>query len=111
MTGTICKEVFKVNSLNWDEQEEQFQRWKWCQCDEATDIIDPYVLRFKQCAQVLGYKKGWVLEIFKTRCVQGTITCHLLSRILERNLSAKYVITKEKLDKCLEGQAQLLYVT
>ena len=35
------------------------------QFDKTTDTIDSYVLRLKQCTQMLGLNDGKVLELFK----------------------------------------------
>ena len=55
MIGTICKCFFcRKSSKLRQMQKELFQRWISFQFDEATDIIDSYVLMLKQCAHMLG---------------------------------------------------------
>ena len=46
-------------------QEELFQRWRSFHFDETTDTIDSCGLQLKQCAQMLGYNEGQVLEMFR----------------------------------------------
>ena len=35
------------------------------QFDEATDTIDSCVITLKQCAHILGYNKGHILDLFR----------------------------------------------
>ena len=50
----FCRQLSQLG-----QTQELFQKWKFFQFD-ATDIIDSYALRLKQCAQILGYNEGQV---------------------------------------------------
>ena len=89
-----------------------FQRWRNFQFDEATDTIDSYVLRLKQCAQMLKLNEGQVLELFKYTL--PTIYYYLLcciQNLREAVESAKCVVTKGNLDKQLVGQRSTPYMS
>ena len=66
MTGTMCKDLFTDNFLNWDKYKKTFSKDRRSfQFDETTDTIHSYVLSLKQCVQMLGYNKGQVLGLSK----------------------------------------------
>ena len=79
--------------------EELSQRWKSFQFDETTDTIDSYLLRLKQCAQILGYNEGQVFELFKNT-VPARYSYFLFSiqNLRKVGENAKRVMTKEKLN-------------
>ena len=86
--------------------EQLFHVWRTFKFDENTDSIDSYVLRMSQVAAMLNYGEMQILENFK-----NTLPYRLYSTLINiNNLRdaidlAKRVLTKEKLDRQLTGQA------
>ena len=39
-------------------QEELFQQWRFLHFDEISDSIDSYMLKLKQCTQMLEFNEG-----------------------------------------------------
>ena len=56
-------------------REQYFHTWRSFQFDEATDTIDGYIQKVKQVAALLDYGDPQILELFKTFCPVGYITC------------------------------------
>ena len=83
-----------------------FHAWRTFKFDENTDTIDFYVLRISQVAAILNYGEIQILKNFK-----NTLSYQLYSTMINvNNLRdsmdlAKRVLTKEKLDRQLTGQA------
>ena len=86
--------------------EQLFHAWRTFKFDENTDSIDSYVLRMSQVMAMLNYGEMQILENFK-----NTLPYRLYSTLINvNNLRdaidlAKRVLTKEKLDRQLTGQA------
>ena len=80
--------------------------WRSFCCDENEDTIDSYILKVKQVASLLNYGEPEILELFK-----NTLPSKLywilfpINNLREAVDTAKRVMTKEKLDKQLTGQA------
>ena len=74
--------------------------------DENTETIDMYVTQIKQVAMLLGYGEPQILEVFKntlpTKLYWILFPIEDLRQAVE---TAKRILTKEKLDKQLTGQA------
>ena len=79
--------------------------------DENTDSIDSYVLRMSQVVAMLNYGEMQILENFK-----NTLPYRLYSTLINvNNLKdaidlGKRVLTKEKLDRQLTGQASTAFM-
>ena len=86
--------------------EQLFHAWRTFKFDENTDSVDSYVLRMSQVAAMLNYGEMQILENFK-----NTLPYRLYSTLINvNNLRdaidlAKWVLTKEKLDRQLTGQS------
>ena len=83
-----------------------FHQWRTFSFDENTDTVDSYVTKISQCAAMLNYRKPQILELF-TNTLPSKLYWVLFST---DNLSgaiarAKRVLTKEKIDKQMTGQA------
>ena len=113
MDWSKLQKCFQRQFPKWDQtQEELFQRWRPFDFDEATDTIDYYVLRLKQCGQMLKYNEAQVLELFKNTF--PTRYCYVLfgiQNLREAVESAKRVLTKEKLDDKLASQSFTPYMS
>ena len=86
--------------------EQLFHAWRTFKFDENTDSVDSYVLRMSQVTAMLNYGEMQILENFK-----NTLPYQLYSTLINvNNLRdainlAKRVLTKEKLDRQLNGQS------
>ena len=82
-----------------------FQTWRSFTCDENTEIIDSYVIRMRQVANLLGYGEPQILGVFK-----NTLPTKLywilfpIGDLRQAVDTAKRILTKEILDKQLTGQ-------
>ena len=74
--------------------------------EENTETIDSYVIRIRQVANLLGYGEPEILEVFKntlpTKLYWILFPIEDLRQAVD---TAKRILTKEKLDKQLTGQA------
>ena len=86
--------------------EQLFRAWRSFNFDEDTETIDAYVTQIRQVATLLGYGKPQILEVFKntlpTKLYWILFPIENLRQAVE---TAKRILTKEKLDKQLTGQA------
>ena len=87
-------------------QEQLFHAWRSFNFDENTETIDAYVTQIRQVATLLGYGEPQILELFKntlpTKLYWILFAIEDLRQAVE---TAKRILTKEKLDKQLTGQA------
>ena len=87
-------------------REQYFHVWRSFHYDENTDTIDSYISKIKQVAALLNYGETQILELFK-----NTLPSKLywilfpINNLRDAIEAAKRVLTKEKLDKHLSGQA------
>ena len=83
-----------------------FHVWRSIHYDESTDTIDSYISKVKQVAALLNYGEPQILELF-----QNTLPSKLywilfpIDHLRDAVDAMKRVLTKEKLDKQLTGQA------
>ena len=87
-------------------QEQLFHVWKSFNFEEKTETIDAYVTQIRQVATLLGYGEPQILDVFKntlpTKLYWILFPIEDLRQAVE---TAKRILTKEKLDKQLTGQA------
>ena len=108
MIGPIYKNFFTDNSLhkNYFRDEDLFLLIK------CLILFTLLYSGLKQCAQILGYNEGKVLELFKktlpTRYYFLLFGTQNLRKAVE---SSKRVMTKEKLDSKLAGKSSNLYMS
>ena len=83
-----------------------FHTWRSFNFDENTETIDTYVTRIRQVATLLGYGEPQILEVFKNT-LPIKLYCILFPTedLRQAVETAKRILTKEKLDKLLTGQA------
>ena len=87
-------------------REQYFHIWRFFQFDETTDTIDGYIYKVNQVAALLDYGYPQILELFKNTLPSRLY--HLLYHIDNLNVTietAKWILTKEKLDKQKTGQS------
>ena len=90
--GNICKQLFHT--------------WRSFTFDENTETIDSYVIRIRQVANLLGYWELKILEVFKSTLPTKLYWILFPIEDLRQAVdTAKRILTKEKLDKQLTGQA------
>ena len=86
--------------------EQLFHTWRSFNFDENTETIDAYVTQIRQVPMLLGYGEPQILEVFKntlpTKLQWILFSIEDLRQVVE---TAKRILTKEKLDKQLTGQA------
>ena len=91
---------------NWVTCEQLFYARRSFTFDENTETIDSYVIQIRQVATLLGYGEPQILEVFK-----NTLPTKLhwilfpIEDLRQAVDTAKRILTKEKLDKQLTGQA------
>ena len=83
-----------------------FHAWRSFSFNENTQTIDSYVTQIRQVATLLGYEEPHLLEVFKntlpTKLYWILFCIEDLRQAVE---TAKTMLSKEKLDKQLAGQA------
>ena len=87
-------------------QEQFFHAWRSFNFDENTETIDAYATQIRQVATLLGYEEPQILEVFQN--ILPTKLYWILFPIEDLRQAAetaKRILTKEKLDKQLTGQA------
>ena len=101
------QECFRQQYSKFGNTREQlFHVWQSFQYDENTDTIDTYICKIKQVAALLNYGEPQILELFK-----NTLPSKLywilfpINNLRDAVDATKRVLTKEKLDKQLSGQA------
>ena len=77
-------------------QEELFQRWKSFHFDETNDTIDSYMLWLKQCAQMLGYSEGQMLNCLRILYPADTIICYLAFKTSEKKWKVQNELWQRK---------------
>ena len=90
--GNTCKQLFHT--------------WRSFNFGENTETIDTYVTQIRQVATLLGYGEPQILEVFRNTL--PTKLCWILSIIEDLGQAvetARRILTKEKLNKQLTGQA------
>ena len=104
----------KLQNLFWQRyskvgntQEQLFHAWRSFNFDENTETIDAYVTRIRKVATLLGYGEPQFLEVFKTHTSHKTILDIVSHKedLMQAVETAKRILTKDKLDKQLTGQA------
>ena len=86
--------------------EQLFHAWRTFKFDENTDSIDSYVLRMSQVVAMLNYGEMQILENFKnTFPYQFYSTLINVNNLRDAIDLSKRVLTKEKLDRQLNGQS------
>ena len=101
------KEHFRQQYSKFGSTKEQyFHVRRLFHYNENTDTIDSYISKIKQVAALLTYGELQILELFK-----NTLPSKLywilfqINNLRDTVEAAKRVLTKEKLDKHLSGQA------
>ena len=85
--------------------EQLFHTWRSFTFDENMETIDSYVNRIRQVANLLGYWKLQILEVFKnTLSTKLYLILFPIEDLRQAVDTAKRILTKEKLDKQLTGQ-------
>ena len=80
--------------------------WRLFQCDENTDTIDSCISKIKQVTAFLNYGEPQTLELFKNTLPNKLYWILLpINNLRDAVDATKRVLTKEKLDKQLSGQA------
>ena len=104
---TALQECFRQQYSKFGSTREQyFHVWRSFHYDENTDTIDSYISKIKQVAALLNYGEPQILELFK-----NTLPSKLywilfpINNLRDAVEDMKRVLTKEKLDKHLSGQA------
>ena len=86
--------------------EQLFHAWRTFKFDENTDSVDSYVLRMSQVAAMLNYGEMQILENFKNTLLYWLYSTLITVNNLRDAIDlAKWVLTKEKLDRQLTGQS------
>ena len=86
-------------------REQLFHMWRSFHFDENAEMIDAYVNRIRQVANLLGYQEPQILEGFKNTL--PTKLYWVLFPIMDLRQAvdmAKIILTKEKIDRQLAGQ-------
>ena len=86
-------------------REQLFHVWRSFHFDENAEMIDAYVNRIRQVANLLGYQELQILEVFKNTL--PTKLYWVLFPIMELRQAvemAKRILMKEKIDRQLAGQ-------
>ena len=80
--------------------------WRSFHFDENAEMIDSYVNRIRQVANLLGYREPQILEEFKTLSPHNWVLFPImdLRQALE---TAKTILMKEKINRQLAGQSSL----
>ena len=87
-------------------REQLFHVWRSFQYDENADTIDYYIRKIKQVAALLNYGEPQILELFKNTLPSKLYWILLpITNLTDTVDAMKRVLTKEKLDKQLSGQA------
>ena len=107
MDWNVLQECFRQQYSKFGSSREQyFHMWKSFHYDENTDMIDSYILKFKQGASLLNYGEPEILELFKNTFPNKLYWILFpINNLGEAVDTAKRVLNKEKLDKQLTGQA------
>ena len=102
----------KLENLFWQRyskgntREQLFHMWRSFNFDGNTETIDAYVTQIRQVAMLLGYGEWQIPEVFKytllTKLYWILFPIEDLRHTVE---TGKRILTKEKLDKQLTGQA------
>ena len=87
-------------------REQLFHVWRSFQYDENTDTIHSYISKIKQVEVYLNYGEPQILELFKN-ILLSKLYCILfpINNLRDAVDAVKRVLTNEKLDKQLSGQA------
>ena len=89
-------------------REQLFHTWRSFHFDENTETIDAYINCIRQVAALLGYQEPPILEVFKktlpTKLYWVLFPIADLRQAVE---TAKRILTKENIDRQLEGQTSL----
>ena len=95
-------QYFKIGNT----REQLFHAWRSFSFDENTETRDTYITHIRQVAALLGYGEMQILEVFKNTLPTKLywILFHIedLRQAVE---TAKRTLTKEKLDRQLNGQS------
>ena len=104
---TALQEHFRQQYLKFGSTREQyFHVWRSFHYDENTYTIDSYISKIKRVAVLLNYGEPQILELFKNTLPSKLYWILFPINNLRDALEAtKRVLTKEKLDKHLSGQA------
>ena len=104
---TGLQEHFRQQYSKFGSTKEQlFHMWRLFQYDENSDIIESYISKIKRLAALLNYGKPQILEVFK-----NTLPSKLywilfpINNLRDAVDATNRVLTKEKIDKQLSGQA------
>ena len=105
--GIGLQEHFRQQYSKFGNRREQlYYIWRSLQYDENTNTIDSYISKIKQVAALLNYGEAQIIELLK-----NTLPSKLywilfpINNLRDAVDAAKRVLTKEKLDKQLSGQA------
>ena len=87
-------------------REQLFHVWRSFQYDENTDTINSYISKIKQVIVLLNFGEPQILELCKNT-LPSKLYCTLfpITNLRDAVDAMKRVLTKEKLDKQLSGQA------
>ena len=87
-------------------REQLFNAWRSFHFDENIETIDAYVHHIRQVANLLGYQDPQILEVFKNTLPSKLYWILFPIEDLRAAVdTAKRMLTKEKIDKQLAGQA------
>ena len=79
--------------------------WRSFHFNENAEMVDAYVNRIRQVANLLGYQEPQILEVFKntlpTKLYWVLLTIMDLRQAVE---TAKSILMKERIDRQLAGQ-------
>ena len=92
-----------------NSREQLFHVWRSFHFDESAEMIDAYVNRIRQVANLLGYQEPQILEVFKNTL--STKLYWVLFPIMDLRQAvetAKRILMKEKIDRQLAGQTSLI---
>ena len=79
-------------------REQLFHAWRSFHFDENAEMIDTYVNRIRQVANLLGYQDPQILEVFKNTLPTKLYWVLFLKMDLRQTVeTAKKILTKEKI--------------
>ena len=98
------QQYFKIGNT----REQSFHEWRSFHFNENAEMIDAYVNRIRQVANLLGYQVPQILEAFK-----NTLPTELywvlfpIMGLRQEVETAKRILMKENIDRKLAGQTSL----
>ena len=104
---TALQEHFRQQYSKFGNMRDQyFHVWRSFHYDENTDTIDSYISKIKQVAALLNHGEPQILELFKNTLPNKLYWILFpINNLRDAVEAAKRVLSKERLDKHLSGQA------